>query len=495
MSLTLIAHECCALHHMTPGHPESPQRIAAIERAVTNSEILDSVQSLEAKAATVEQLALAHDQQYINSIQDNTPFSGLRSIDPDTHMNPYTWDAALFAAGSGIQAVDLVMSSDENLVFCNVRPPGHHAEHNKAMGFCFFNNIAIAAKYAEKQYGLTRIAIIDFDVHHGNGTQDILQYNDAIHYFSSFQHPFYPDSEVQHVADNIHNILIPAHTTGDVFQQHFEEHCIDVLNELKPELILISAGFDAHYMDPLANLLLTEYDYYCIAKKLANIANQYCNGRVVSMLEGGYSIPRLSQSVLAHLFGLSDYSLTSCIKKLSQSHSYPWIFEQWITLKNHRNVLIRPVRTEDKSILQEFTNLLSKEDLSARFFGASNNLADLFINRLMTVDYEDRIALIACSQSELNHNMVVGTVELVINHEKNNAEFAIITRSDLKGQGIGHSLMLKAIEYCRDRGLTELHGEVLIDNTTMIRLVSELGFIKRADYGDGTVYASMSLSE
>lgn len=309
MNLTIISHPYCALHEMTPGHPECPERLLVIDRYIRDCGLFANAKRVTAEAATIEQIALAHDRDYIDSIQDTTPFTGLRRIDADTAMNPYTFDAALFAAGSGIQAVDLVMSESQQLVYCNIRPPGHHAEHNKAMGFCFFNNIAIAAKYALKKYHCKKIAIIDFDVHHGNGTEDIVKENRHIDYFSSFQYPFYPYSFNLNGAANIHCIPLAANTNSEQFQALFTEQCLLLLEKLQPDLLLISAGFDAHANDPLADILLTEKDYFWLGKQLQQIAKKYADGRIVAMLEGGYALDILGQSVVAHLAGLCDFGV------------------------------------------------------------------------------------------------------------------------------------------------------------------------------------------
>jgi acetoin utilization deacetylase AcuC-like enzyme len=222
-------------------------------------------------------------------------------IDPDTAMNRHTWHAALRAAGAGVLAVDLVMAGEVQNAFCAVRPPGHHAERSNAMGFCFFNNIAVAAKHALKVHGLARVAIVDFDVHHGNGTEECFRNDMQVLMVSTFQHPFYPYSGTDHPAPNMVNIPLPGGTGGDEFCQVVNDLWLPRLREFKPEMIFISAGFDAHYEDDLGGLKLLEKDFAWVTEQIRQIADETAQGRIVSMLEGGYVLSALARSVAAHI--------------------------------------------------------------------------------------------------------------------------------------------------------------------------------------------------
>jgi len=227
-------------------------------------------------------------------------------VDPDTAMSPGTWNAALRSAGAGVLATDLVMRGEVSTAFCGVRPPGHHAEQAKAMGFCFFNNIAIAAMHGIEAWGLERVAIVDFDVHHGNGTEEIFSGNDKVLMVSTFQHPFYPFSGTENPASNMLNVPLPAGTRGDVFRQVVADLWMPRLREFAPEIIYISAGFDAHYEDDMASLGFVESDYAWVTQQLKELAAETAHGRIVSMLEGGYALSALARSVAAHIKVLAD---------------------------------------------------------------------------------------------------------------------------------------------------------------------------------------------
>ncbi|MCX7170848.1 MAG: histone deacetylase family protein, partial [Proteobacteria bacterium] len=227
-------------------------------------------------------------------------------VDPDTAMSPGTWQAALRSAGAGVLATDLVMQGSVSTAFCGVRPPGHHAERSRPMGFCFFNNIAIAALHAIEAWGLTRVAIVDFDVHHGNGTEDIFSGNDKVLMVGSFQHPFYPFCGTDNPAANMLNVPLPAGTRGDAFRQVVSDIWMPRLNDFAPEIIYISAGFDAHYEDDMASLGLVESDYSWVTQQIKALAARTARGRIVSMLEGGYSLSALARSVAAHIKVLAD---------------------------------------------------------------------------------------------------------------------------------------------------------------------------------------------
>jgi acetoin utilization deacetylase AcuC-like enzyme len=227
-------------------------------------------------------------------------------LDADTHINSYTWKAALASAGAAVAATDAVISGELANAFCAIRPPGHHASRTHASGFCFFNNVAIAAKYALERHGLKRVAVVDFDVHHGNGTEDILSGDDRVLMVSFFQHPFYPHSGTEHPASNMLNIPVPAYTKGMEVRELIEAHWVPRLEEFKPEMIFISAGFDAHREDDMGQMGLTEQDYSWITYRIREIAARHAQGRIVSCLEGGYDLSALSRSVEAHVRVLAD---------------------------------------------------------------------------------------------------------------------------------------------------------------------------------------------
>ena len=303
MPLTIISGNECLLHDMDEHHPEQPSRISAINDQLIASGMEFVVRQKDSTPAIIEDLYLAHGKDYVDTIIANAPESGHVWLDEDTLMMEGSLTAALHAAGAARDAVNMVMEGDSRQVFCAVRPPGHHAEKDKAMGFCIFNNIAVAAYHAVERLGLERVAIVDFDVHHGNGTEDICAGDDRIHLFSSFQHPFYPYSGASPKGSNIHNVPLAAGGTGMDFRQSVI-HWLDEIADLKPQLILVSAGFDAHLEDDLGQLQWVEADYYWISKALRELADTHCEGRIVSMLEGGYEHSALGRSVISHLKGL-----------------------------------------------------------------------------------------------------------------------------------------------------------------------------------------------
>jgi acetoin utilization deacetylase AcuC-like enzyme len=242
-----------------------------------------------------------HPIEYIEAIRDASPQTGIVHLDPDTAMCPHTWDAALRAAGAAVLATDLVIGGRADSAFCAVRPPGHHATRTRAMGFCLFNNVAVGAKHALEQHGLSRVAIIDFDVHHGNGTEDIFSDDERVVMASIFQHPFYPYSGTEHVAPNMANVPLPAGADGRALRTAVEKVWMPALDELKPQAIFISAGFDAHVEDDMAMLRFTEADYAWVTQRVKEVADKYADGRIVSMLEGGYALSALGRSVVTHL--------------------------------------------------------------------------------------------------------------------------------------------------------------------------------------------------
>ena len=292
---------------MGPGHPERPQRLRAIDDQLITSGIGDFIRYYDAPLATPEQLALAHTQKHIDYIFEQSPVddSKMAHIDPDTYMNEFTLQAALRSAGAAIAATDKVLSDDTaQRVFCSVRPPGHHAEQNEAMGFCFFNNIAIAARHAIKKHGLERVAIVDFDVHHGNGTEDIVADDPQILFCSTYQHPLYPERAKPSKKGFLVNAPLAQGAGGAEFREAVEDYWLPALHDFKPQMVFISAGFDAHLEDEMAGLRLIESDYKWVTERLCEIADEYGEGRIVSMLEGGYNVSALARSVVAHLKAL-----------------------------------------------------------------------------------------------------------------------------------------------------------------------------------------------
>jgi len=291
---------------MGDSHPEQPARLDAIEERLIDSGLQALVNRYEAPKVTREQLLAAHDARYIELVYEAAPDEGMVWLDGDTAMNPHSLAAAEYAAGAAVTGVDLVMQGEAGRVFCAVRPPGHHAVKRSAMGFCIFSNVAIAAYHAINHWQLERVAIVDFDVHHGNGTEDIVSGNDRILFCSSFQHPFYPGTGADTRVPNIVNMPLPAGTDGVGFREAMTERCLPRLQEFAPQLILISAGFDAHRADHLAMLNLVEEDYAWITRELVQLAAASAEGRIVSCLEGGYNLQALASSVEAHLRAMLD---------------------------------------------------------------------------------------------------------------------------------------------------------------------------------------------
>ncbi len=305
MQTAYISHPLCLKHDMGAHHPESPARIRAIEDQLIASGLLNSLQQHEAPAATREQLLRVHDATYMASIESSVPLQGIVHLDADTALNPFSYQAALHAAGAVVLGVDLVIGGTAKNVFCNIRPPGHHAGRAHAMGFCIFNNIAVGAAHALVHHGLQRVAIADFDVHHGNGTENIFHGDPRVMLCSTFQHPFYPYVGANSGNDHIINVPLAAETSGGEFRSAVKQYWLPALERFRPELLLISAGFDAHRDDDMAMLNLTESDYAWVTEVLKQIATKYAHGRIVSVLEGGYELHALGRSVLAHLKVLS----------------------------------------------------------------------------------------------------------------------------------------------------------------------------------------------
>jgi len=300
-----ISHPDCLLHDMGAGHPECPARLGAITDQLIATGLLPYLQQHDAPLATIEQLARVHQRAYIESIHMAAPQQGLFQIDPDTAMNPHTWKAALRAAGAAVLAVDLVMAGKVENAFCAVRPPGHHAESARAMGFCIFNNVAVGVAHATAKYGLQRIAIADFDVHHGNGTEQIFRDDARVMLCSTFQHPYYPYRGADSSNERIVNVPLPAGTDGTAFRAAVSEHWLPALENFKPEMLFVSAGFDGHRDDDMAQFNLLETDYAWVTRQIKEVAGKYASGRIVSLLEGGYELHALGRSALAHIRELS----------------------------------------------------------------------------------------------------------------------------------------------------------------------------------------------
>ncbi len=310
-----FTHRDCKKHEMGPGHPECPERLDAIEDRLLITGVSDALEHFEAPEAALADIELAHTRLHIASLRGLTDWlreemdaggPSYTQMDPDTSINAHTWKAALRSAGAAMAATDAVIAGELENAFCAVRPPGHHACRDKAMGFCFFNNVAIAAKYALERHQLKRVAVVDFDVHHGNGTENILAGDERVLMVSFFQHPFYPYSGDQSPAANMVNVPVPAYTKGMEVRELIDIMWMPRLEAFKPEMIFISAGFDAHRDDDMGQMGLTEQDYAWITQRIKDVAKKYAQGRIVSCLEGGYVMRPLALSVEAHLRVLAD---------------------------------------------------------------------------------------------------------------------------------------------------------------------------------------------
>jgi len=301
MSLAYISHPDCQLHVMGSHHPEQPARLSAINDRLIASGLDMALHHYNAPLVSRELLETVHDPVYVASIFELAPAEELVWVDGDTAMGRHSLQAALRAAGAAVMGVDLVMNARADKVFCGVRPPGHHAERDRAMGFCIFNNVALAAYHAIRQYGLERIAITDFDVHHGNGTEHIVAGDERLLLCSTFQHPFYPHTGYDCKAANVVNVPLPAGSDGTAFRSAVEQQWLPRLASFAPQLILISAGFDAHQADPLAQLNLVDTDYAWVTRRLCEQADRSAAGRIVSSLEGGYDLHALARCVEIHL--------------------------------------------------------------------------------------------------------------------------------------------------------------------------------------------------
>ena len=306
METLYITSPECREHEMGSWHPESPERLDAINDQLLASGVLPVLLAEEiSRPASEMELRRVHTQAHLNHIKQLSPATGYAEIDGDTFMNSHTLAASYAAAGAGIAAVDAIMNGEGLTAFCNVRPPGHHAESGRAMGFCFFNNVAVAAAHALEHHGLSKVAIIDFDVHHGNGTEDIFCDEPRVMMCSFYQHPFYPNVRREDVGENMVNIPVDAYTTGTELRQVVSDIWLPRLFDFAPELLLVSAGFDAHREDEMGQLGMVEADYAWITEQIVMVAERSAQGRIVSMLEGGYNLSALGRSVVAHIKALS----------------------------------------------------------------------------------------------------------------------------------------------------------------------------------------------
>jgi acetoin utilization deacetylase AcuC-like enzyme len=304
MTIAFISHPDCARHDMGPEHPEAPARLAAIHDALFARGIESVLRHHDAPLATREQLCRVHDPAYLDRLEQAAPREGIHWLDSETGMSPHTLQAALRAAGGAVLGVDLVLHREAAMAFCSVRPPGHHAGRAHALGFCVFNNVAVAAAHALEAHGLERVAICDFDGHHGNGTEEIFRDDPRCLYCSTFEHPLFPYAGADSASVHVINVPLKAGTDGHGFRRAVAEEWIDRLVAFNPQLVLVSAGFDGHGEDDMTHLRLTEDDYGWVTREIKIVADTCADGRIVSVLEGGYALGALGRSVVAHLDAL-----------------------------------------------------------------------------------------------------------------------------------------------------------------------------------------------
>ena len=308
MSTQFFYHQDCLDHYAGLSHPESPKRLISITKTLSHTDF-DRLSRVQSPKAEFDTITLMHDPYYVETIFNSLPISNFKQLDPDTILSPGSGDALLRGVGGICSAVDNVLSGVSNNAFCCMRPPGHHAEYGEAMGFCIFNNIAVAAKYAQKKYGIDKVAVVDFDVHHGNGTQHLFENDPNLFYASTHQYPAYPGtgtiSEVG--SGNIVNVPLKPGTGSEAFRAAYTKTILPKLNTFEPQLLLVSAGFDAHRKDPLCQLNLNSDDFSWVTKHLIEVADNHCQGMLISTLEGGYDLDALASSVAKHVQELLMY--------------------------------------------------------------------------------------------------------------------------------------------------------------------------------------------
>ena len=301
MPVAFVTHPDCLRHEMGEGHPEAPARLRAIEAQLNYSDVGRKLLRAEAPLVTRAQLERVHAKGYLDWIEGIAPARGEVQIDPDTTMNPHTLRAAQRSAGAAVLATDLVISGRASAAFCSVRPPGHHAERATAMGFCFFNNVAVAVAHALEEHELQRVAVVDFDVHHGNGTEDIFRDDERVMMVSTFQHPFYPNSGFDGRSERMVNVPLAEYSPASEFRAAVTGDWLPALERFKPQMLFVSAGFDAHRDDEMAMLQFTDPDYVWVSQQIKAVAARHAQGRIVSLLEGGYELRSLARCVVHHL--------------------------------------------------------------------------------------------------------------------------------------------------------------------------------------------------
>ncbi len=307
MRTAYITHPACQLHDTGPAHPECASRLYAIDDRLISTGLRDALTCMDAPEVAEEQLLRVHTRSHVDAVAAAIPESGHARLDPDTVVCPQSLHAARRAAGAAVHAVDLVATGEMDSAFCAVRPPGHHAERDRAMGFCLFNNVAVGAAHALEAHGLDRVAILDFDVHQGNGTEEIFTDDDRVLFCSTFQHPFYPFTPVPPNNANRTNVPLEATAKSDEFRAAVTEHWLPAIEQFRPEMIFISAGFDAHVDDDMSQVSLTDADYAWVTRQIVAASTDAASGRIVSTLEGGYELKSLARSVELHLRALAGY--------------------------------------------------------------------------------------------------------------------------------------------------------------------------------------------
>lgn len=301
MAIAYISHAECLQHDTGEGHPENARRISAIEDQLIATGLLDVLRYFDAPEVTSDQLLRVHARAYLDAIAAMEPESGYKRVDPDTIISAGSLQAARRAAGAVVAATDLVLNGEMESAFCSVRPPGHHAEINRAMGFCLYNNIAVGAAHALEQYGVNKLAILDFDVHHGNGTEDIFKDDHRVLFCSTFQHPFYPYTALLEPADNRVNVPLQAGAGSEEFRAAVTDRWLPALDKFSPEMVFVSAGFDAHRDDDMSHVNLTDADFTWVTERIVDVASKSASGRIVSTLEGGYELRSLARCVESHI--------------------------------------------------------------------------------------------------------------------------------------------------------------------------------------------------